>query len=200
MSTHIVLVDNHDSFSFNLVEEFRRLDCTVEVWRADRTAGFLLERGGVGSLLVLSPGPGTPEQAGCCIELVQRAHAQHRSVLGICLGHQAITVACGGEVGLAPTPVHGRASRVQLAAHPLFHGLGPTTSVGRYHSLAATVVPAALEVTARTEDGVVMAVVGRDAPLVGLQFHPESILTPEGSRILSNALGLLRPRTMAAVA
>lgn len=191
MSARIVLVDNRDSFSFNLVEEFQRLGAVVEVWRNDRSAGFLLGRAGADGVLVLSPGPGAPEQAGCCVELVRAASSVHRPVLGICLGHQAITVAGGGEVGSALAPVHGRATRVDAAAHPLFEGIGPAFRAGRYHSLVALRVPDTLEVVARSEDGAVMAVVGRAAPLIGLQFHPESILTPCGPRLLANALALL---------
>lgn len=194
MNPRIVFVDNRDSFSFNLVDEFRRLGCAVEVWRADRATGFLLERAGGDGVLALSPGPGTPEAAGCCVPLVREARARGVPVLGICLGHQAIVVACGGRVGLAPRPVHGRASLIRHHGHALFAGLDSPFAAGRYHSLCATDLPAGLLARAHADDGTVMAVSDETAPLIGLQFHPESILTPAGPRLLANALGLLGVR------
>jgi anthranilate synthase/aminodeoxychorismate synthase-like glutamine amidotransferase len=192
MNARIVFVDNRDSFTFNLVDELRLLGCTVEVWRADRAPAFLLGRAGDDGVLVLSPGPGRPDEAGCCVPLVREATARRVPVLGVCLGHQAIVVACGGAVGPAPGPVHGRASPVRHAGHALFAGVATPFAAGRYHSLCATALPPSLAAIAHGDDGTVMAVDGTHAPLIGLQFHPESILTPEGPRMLANALTLLR--------
>jgi anthranilate synthase component 2 len=184
----LVFVDNFDSFTWNLVDEFARRGAVVEVWRNTLSARHLLARAGERpSLLVLSPGPGAPREAGCCIELIRLA-AEHRVPLfGVCLGHQAMVEAFGGVVGPAPEIVHGKTSRVRHEGGVLFDGVPSPFSVGRYHSLAATAVPECLEPIAGT-DHVVMAVAHRTAPQFGVQFHPESILTPEGGRIIDNVI------------
>jgi anthranilate synthase/aminodeoxychorismate synthase-like glutamine amidotransferase len=184
----LVFVDNFDSFTWNLVDEFARRGAAVEVWRNTLPARHLLARAGERpSLLVLSPGPGAPREAGCCIELIRLA-AEHRVPLfGVCLGHQAMVEAFGGVVGPAPEIVHGKTSRVRHEGGVLFDGVPSPFSVGRYHSLAATAVPECLEPIAGT-DHVVMAVAHRTAPQFGVQFHPESILTPEGGRIIDNVI------------
>lgn len=184
----LVFVDNFDSFTWNLVDEFARRGAAVEVWRNTLPAAHLLARARQErSLVVLSPGPGQPQDAGCCIELVRLA-AEHRVPLfGVCLGHQAMVEAFGGVVGPAGEIVHGKASRVRHQGGVLFDGVPSPFAVGRYHSLAATTVPDCLEPIAGT-DRVVMAVAHRSAPQFGVQFHPESILTPEGGRIIDNVI------------
>ena len=185
----LVFVDNFDSFTWNLVDEFARRGASVEVWRNSVPAGAVLARAtnGSPSLLVLSPGPGTPAQAGCCVELVRRAAEARVPLFGVCLGHQAMVEAFGGVVGPAGEVVHGKTSRVRHEGGPLFEGVPSPFPVGRYHSLAATTLPDCLHPIAGTER-VVMAVAHRSAPQLGVQFHPESILTPEGGRIIENVI------------
>lgn len=191
MNPHVIVIDNRDSFTFNLVYELEALGATVEVYRNDVPLPFLLARAGaLRASFVLSPGPGTPRDAGVCIELVRAASGRF-GVLGICLGHQAIVEACGGRVGAAREIVHGRASTIACSAHALFDGLPRSLSVARYHSLAALALPDTLEALAFTDDGTVMAVAHRRARVAGLQFHPESILTNDGRALLANALAWL---------
>lgn len=185
----VVFVDNFDSFTFNLVDEFARRGCEVEVWRNSAPAAHVVaraEEAGGPCLVVVSPGPGTPTSAGCSIE-VCRAAAGRVPLLGVCLGHQALLEAYGGVVESAETVLHGRASRVHHRGDRLFDGIASPFVVGRYHSLAAHTVPADLEMLAAT-GRIVMAVRHRRHPLLGVQFHPESILTPEGGRLLDNVL------------
>jgi anthranilate synthase component 2 len=186
---HVVFVDNFDSFTFNLVDEFARRGSTVEVWRNDAAADHILARARAAagrSLLVLSPGPGAPAQAGCCIELIRQAAGQV-PVFGVCLGHQAIIEAFGGVVESAGLILHGKSSQVEHAGADLFEGLASPFVVGRYHSLASHALPGELESLAWT-GGIVMAVRHRRYPVLGIQFHPESVLTPEGGRIIENVL------------
>jgi len=185
----LVFIDNFDSFTWNLVDEFARRGAAVEVWRNTVTAAHALERARTRtpSLLVLSPGPGAPAQAGCCIELVRLAAAERVPLLGVCLGHQAMVEAFGGVVGPAGEVVHGKTSKVRHEGGPMFDGVPSPFPVGRYHSLAASVLPETLAPIAGT-DRVVMAVAHRTAPQLGVQFHPESILTPDGGRIIENVM------------
>jgi len=185
----VVLVDNFDSFTFNLVDEFARRDCEVEVWRNTASAGHILERAessGQRSLVVISPGPGRPADTGCCPELMRLA-AGRVPVFGICLGHQVLLEAFGGVVEPAQTILHGRSSRVKHNGDALFEGLVSPFVVGRYHSLAGHSVPDAIEPLAWS-DSIVMAARHRSHPLIGVQFHPESILTPQGGRLIENVL------------
>jgi anthranilate synthase/aminodeoxychorismate synthase-like glutamine amidotransferase len=194
-SPHVLFVDNHDSFTFNLVDAFAALGAATDVLRNDADAGDVLALAAArGScLVVLSPGPGAPEAAGCTMELVRRALGVV-PLFGVCLGHQAIVAALGGEVGIAGAAVHGRKSRIRHDGHPLFAGLPAELDVGRYHSLAARRVPAALATVARDGE-LVMAVAHRTHPAWGVQFHPESILTTHGQRLLANVLRLARSST-----
>ncbi len=188
---NVLFIDNFDSFGFNLVDEFKRRDCHVEVWRntlAVDKAIHMLEQMVGPKLLVISPGPGHPQQAGCCIELIKQCPAGI-PILGVCLGHQAIVEAFGGRVGSAGTVIHGKASRVNHQEDGIFEGLPNPLLVGRYHSLAAQTVPDVLNVTARFDD-IVMAVSHHERPIVGLQFHPESILTPRGGILIDHMLDL----------
>lgn len=183
----VVLIDNLDSFSFNLVEAFERLGCLVQVLRNGIGARTALDLAAArDALIVISPGPGTPRDAGCCLELIALAKGRV-PVAGICLGHQAIIEEAGGRIGHAPAPVHGKASLLSHDGEGPLRGLENPMRVGRYHSLCATVVPKRFRVHAEL-DGMAMAVSDGEARQVGLQFHPESILTRSGDRILANML------------
>lgn len=189
MSTSILFIDNFDSFTFNLVDEFARRGCIVDVRRNELTAARALELAMAmpsPRLIVLSPGPSSPAEAGCCIELIRLA-AGRVPVFGVCLGHQAIVEAFGGVVGRAPEVVHGASSPVEHDNHGIFTGITSPMTAARYHSLAATTLPDTLRVTARYRD-IVMAVEHTTAKVVGVQFHPESILTPGGARLIDNVL------------
>lgn len=185
----LVFIDNFDSFTWNLVDEFARRGAEVEVWRNTVAAEHALARActRTPSLLVLSPGPGAPAAAGCCIDLVRLAAAERVPLLGVCLGHQALVEAFGGVVAPAGEVVHGKTSKVRHEGGLLFDGVPSPFPVGRYHSLAASVLPDMLVPIAGT-GRVVMAVAHRTAPQFGVQFHPESILTPEGGRIIENVI------------
>ena len=182
----ILMIDNYDSFTYNLVHLFEQLGAEVVTFRNDALSvddAVALEA----DRLVISPGPGRPEDAGASVELLRRLGPTTRS-LGVCLGHQAIVQAYGGEIGQAHALLHGKASHIRHDGRGVFGGLPEDIEVGRYHSLAATVVPDVLHVTARTEDGEVMGVRHFDHPVEGVQFHPESVLTPLGERMAENFL------------
>ncbi len=185
----VVFIDNFDSFTWNLVDEFARRGAEVEIWRNTITAAHALDRARTPgpSLLVLSPGPGAPAEAGCCVELVRLAASERQPLFGVCLGHQAMVEAFGGVVGPAGEIVHGKTSRVRHEGGRLFESVASPFPVGRYHSLAASVVPECLVPIAGT-GRLVMAVAHRSAPQFGVQFHPESILTPDGGRIIENVI------------
>jgi anthranilate synthase/aminodeoxychorismate synthase-like glutamine amidotransferase len=182
----ILLIDNYDSFTYNLAHLFGELGAQVEVIRNDAIDADAAERMQP-SHLVVSPGPGRPEDAGATVSIVQRL-AGRVPTLGVCLGHQALVQAFGGEIGRARELVHGKAGLVEHDGRGVFAGLEPALEAGRYHSLAATAIPGCLEVSARSEDGEVMAVRHRELPVDGLQFHPESVLTPGGPKIARNFL------------
>jgi anthranilate synthase/aminodeoxychorismate synthase-like glutamine amidotransferase len=181
------MLDNYDSFTYNLVHLFEELGAEVRVYRNDALTvdeAEALEP----THLVISPGPGRPADAGISVELIRRL-GPRVPTLGVCLGHQAIVEAFGGEIGEARALLHGKASEIEHDGKGVFAGLPQGLAAGRYHSLAATTVPAELEVTARTSDGEVMGVRHRELRIEGVQFHPESVLTPDGKRLLANFLG-----------
>jgi len=180
----ILLIDNYDSFTYNLAHLFGELGAEVVVRRNDAIDADEAERL-TPSHLVISPGPGRPEDAGVSVELVKRLQVP---TLGVCLGHQAIVAAFGGEIGQARRLVHGKASPIEHDGRGLFHGLPESFEAGRYHSLAATSVPECLEVSASCAEGEVMGVRHRELPIDGVQFHPESVLTPLGPRLARNFL------------
>ncbi|MET9494018.1 aminodeoxychorismate/anthranilate synthase component II [Streptomyces sp. NPDC006552] len=186
--TRILVVDNYDSFVFNLVQYLYQLGAECEVLRNDEVSPAHAQDGFDGVLL--SPGPGAPEQAGVCIEMVRHCAASGVPVFGVCLGMQSMQVAYGGVVGRAPELLHGKTSLVRHAGGGVFAGLPDPFTATRYHSLAAEpdTVPDALEVTARTEDGIVMGLRHRELPVEGVQFHPESVLTEYGHLMLANWL------------
>jgi anthranilate synthase/aminodeoxychorismate synthase-like glutamine amidotransferase len=185
---NVLLVDNYDSFTYNLAHLLEELGAQVAVVRNDRIDAGGAERLGP-SHLVVSPGPGRPSESGATVAIVRRLSARVPT-LGVCLGHQAIVEAFGGEIGRACALVHGKASSVSHDGRGIFAGLPDPLAAGRYHSLAATRVPDCLEVAARTADGEVMAVRHRELPVDGIQFHPESVLTRDGRSLLANFLGV----------
>jgi anthranilate synthase component 2/para-aminobenzoate synthetase component 2 len=191
MSPRILLIDNYDSFTYNLVQAFLVLGAEVEVRRNDeidlQTAQDLHP-----THLVISPGPGRPENAGLSIAMID-AFAGQIPVLGVCLGHQSIVQHFGGEIVSAKSLMHGKTSMVKHDGEGLFSGLPNPFEAGRYHSLAAnpSSVPDDLIVTARTQEGEIMGVRHRQLNVVGVQFHPESVLTPDGPFLLGNFLGLI---------
>ena len=182
----ILLVDNYDSFTYNLAHLFQELGAEVLVRRNDELDADEAERLAP-SRLVISPGPGRPEESGATLAILERL-APRVLTLGVCLGHQAIVQLWGGEIGRARELVHGKATAVRHDGRGVFRDLPQPFEAGRYHSLAATRVPDVLEVTATGEDGEVMGVRHRELPVEGVQFHPESVLTPEGPRIARNFL------------
>jgi anthranilate synthase component II len=187
----IVLIDNYDSFSYNLYQLVGTLNRDIRVIRNDALTVDEV-RALRPSHVILSPGPGYPRDAGICVEAARSLGGTIR-ILGVCLGHQAICEAFGATVSHAKQLMHGRQSMIAVkAACPLFKGLMPWIPAGRYHSLAAirSTLPDTLRVTAETDDGEVMAVQHTQLPIFGLQFHPESILTPDGAKILSNFVSL----------
>ena len=190
MTPRLLLIDNYDSFTYNLVQAFLVLGAEVSVYRNDAlTPAQAAEL--APTHLCISPGPGTPYDAGVSMDMI-RAFAGRIPVLGVCLGHQSIVEVFGGKVVRADRLMHGKTSQVQHDGRTLFAGLPQPCEVGRYHSLIAAPasMPAQLEVSARTAEGEIMGVRHRQLLVEGVQFHPESILTPEGPRLMSNFLGL----------
>ena len=187
MRSEVLLVDNLDSFSFNLVESFERLGAKVAVLRNSADAAEIVTRAERrDALIVISPGPGDPSRAGCSLEVIRMALGRV-PLLGICLGHQAIVQQAGGAVVRAPHPVHGKASHLEHDGTGPFCGIEGPIKVGRYHSLATIDVPSRFRVHARL-DGMAMAISDRAARQTGLQIHPESVLTDRGDAILANLL------------
>jgi anthranilate synthase/aminodeoxychorismate synthase-like glutamine amidotransferase len=187
----VLVVDHYDSFVWNIVQLVERLGASVDVVRSDSAAaGDMLARRP--DAVVLSPGPGRPEDAGSFLDLVQELDPEV-PLLGVCLGHQAIGAAFGAVVERAPEPVHGKTSPIAHGGDGLFDGVPSPFEGGRYHSLVVRhdSLPDDVEVTATTGDGLVMALRHRTLPRFGVQFHPESILTPEGPRIVENFLTLV---------
>ncbi len=185
--TRILVVDNYDSFVYNLVQYLGQLGVQTEVVRNDEVAA---DAGGDYDGVLLSPGPGAPEDAGVCIEMVRACEQSGTPLLGVCLGHQAIAVAHGATVSRAPELLHGKTSEVEHTGAGVLHGLPTPFTATRYHSLAVEedTLPAVLAVTGRTPSGVVMAMRHRDKPIEGVQFHPESVLTQGGHLLLASWL------------
>ena len=189
----ILLIDNYDSFSYNLYQLVGSVESDIKVIRNDEYTIEEIEKMEPDALII-SPGPGRPEDAGVCIDAI-KYFAEKMPILGVCLGHQAICEAFGGTVSYAKELMHGKSSMAQIIEEsPLFCGIGTQLKVARYHSLAAIrdSLPKELKVTAETVDGEVMAVEHRDYPIYGLQFHPESVLTPEGMKLIENFLNIAK--------
>jgi anthranilate synthase/aminodeoxychorismate synthase-like glutamine amidotransferase len=182
----LLLIDNYDSFTYNLAHLFAELGAEVVVRRNDELDADEAERLGP-SHLVVSPGPGRPEDSGNTVAILERL-AERVPTLGVCLGHQAIVQLYGGEIGRARELVHGKASTIRHDGRGVYEGLPDELEVGRYHSLAAHEVPDALAITATSPDGEVMGVRHHELPIEGVQFHPESVLTPLGPELGRNFL------------
>jgi anthranilate synthase/aminodeoxychorismate synthase-like glutamine amidotransferase len=185
-ASRILLIDNFDSFTFNVLQGLVEAGGDVEARRADSLDLAAIENFSP-SMIVISPGPGRPEDATLSLEVIQ-LFGGRIPILGICLGLQVMAVAFGGEVGPSPEPMHGKVSPVHHGGQGLFRGLPSPMAAGRYHSLCVTRVPDCFEVTARTEDGLVMGLRHRTKPMAGVQFHPDSFLTPLGAELLQNAV------------
>ncbi len=194
----LLLIDNYDSFAYNLVHYLGELGAETEVRRNDALsveAALALEPDGI----VLSPGPCDPDQAGICVDLV-RAAVGRVPILGVCLGHQAIGQALGARIVRAPAPMHGKPSLIHHDGSGVFAGLPDPFSSIRYHSLTVDVndVPEDIHICARTEDGVIMGISHREHPVFGVQFHPESIASEHGHKLLANFLNTIKGRRQAA--
>ena len=188
MSVRLLLIDNYDSFTYNLVQGFLVLDADVRVFRNDAITVAAAQELSP-THLCISPGPGTPQQAGVSIEMI-RAFAGRIPILGVCLGHQSIVESFGGRVVRAPRLMHGKTSVIAHDGCGVFSGVANHCEVGRYHSLIAApeMVPAELTVTARTPEGEIMGVRHTRLQIEGVQFHPESVLTPRGPAMMENFL------------
>jgi anthranilate synthase/aminodeoxychorismate synthase-like glutamine amidotransferase len=189
VSARLLLIDNYDSFTYNLVQVFLVLDADVRVYRNDAITPAQADELQP-THLCISPGPGTPQQAGVSIAMI-RHFAGHIPVLGVCLGHQSITEAFGGKVVRAPRIMHGKTSSITHDGAGVFAGIPSPCEVGRYHSLIAEPhsLPNELQVSARTDAGEIMGLRHRELMIEGVQFHPESVLTPDGPAVLRNFLG-----------
>ncbi len=188
----VLLIDNYDSFTYNLFHYLGELGADVRVVRNDEiTAGEALKSGA--ESIVLSPGPCTPNEAGICLEVIEKANGTI-PILGVCLGHQAIGQVYGGKIVRAPEPMHGKLSRIHHTGKSVFRGLNNDFQATRYHSLTIDPpsMPASLEVTATSKDGVIQGVMHKSYPVHGVQFHPESIASENGHAILRNFLTLAR--------
>ena len=184
----LLVIDNYDSFTYNLAQYLGELGQQIEVRRndeirVDQIAAMAPDR------IVISPGPGTPEDAGISMEVVRRFGGE-TPILGVCLGHQSIAQVFGGRVVRAPKLFHGKSSMVQHDGKTIFDGIEQNFNAGRYHSLIVEALPDCLEVSARTHDGIVMGLRHRSMKIEGVQFHPESIMTMEGKKLLANFLKL----------
>ena len=188
----VLVVDNFDSFTFNLVQYLQELKLDVEIVRNnEKTVDEIVA--GKPDLIVLSPGPSDPDHAGICLELVVRAAATGLPLLGVCLGHQSIGQALGGRIIRAPIPVHGKVGIIEHDQKGMFAGLPTPLKATRYHSLVIdpASLPPDLEISAKTPDGIIMAVRHRKAKIEGVQFHPESVLTEHGRAMLANFVNTL---------
>jgi anthranilate synthase/aminodeoxychorismate synthase-like glutamine amidotransferase len=187
----LLVIDNYDSFTYNLVQYLGELGETVEVRRNDRVTLREIESELRPARIVISPGPGTPDTAGITLQVIER-FAGKVPLLGVCLGHQAIGQAFGGRVIRAPELMHGKASEVHHDGKTIFRGLGEPFLAGRYHSLIVEKdsLPSSLEISASTVDGIIMGLRHRELRVEGVQFHPESILTSDGKQLLANFLKL----------
>jgi len=189
MSNTLFLLDNFDSFTYNLVDQFRSLGHEVKIYRNSISAEAIkqqIDQCENNPVVVLSPGPGNPSEAGCLLELIRLCRGQY-PMIGICLGHQALVQQYGGVVGRAEEIMHGKASSINHDGQLMFAGLSQPLPVARYHSLVATEVPSSLTVNAEF-NGMPMAIIQPEDKVIGFQFHPESILTSEGAELLKNTL------------
>lgn len=190
---NILFIDNFDSFTYNLVDEFKKRNCNVLVYRnnvglkvIDREISRFKPK-----LIVISPGPGTPQKSGNCIDIIKK-YSKKIPIFGVCLGHQCMIEAFNGKVGKAPEIVHGKSSKIKHDSKGIFEGLENPFQAGRYHSLVGISIPYCFEVSARTTKlNIVMAIRHKELNLIGVQFHPESILTPTGGKIIDNLINMV---------
>ncbi|MEJ2647954.1 MAG: aminodeoxychorismate/anthranilate synthase component II [Sedimentisphaerales bacterium] len=184
----VLFIDNFDSFTYNLVDDFCKRNCEARVYRADTELEKLKQvaQEFAPDLLVISPGPGTPDTAGVSLDAVDY-FKEKLPILGVCLGHQVIAQYFGGKIGHAPKPMHGKPSRITHNGQDIFEGIENPLQAGRYHSLIALELPDCLEKSAEY-DSIVMGARHKELPIFGVQFHPESILTPAGGKIIENIL------------
>ena len=189
-SRKVLFIDNFDSFTYNLVDDFCKRNCQAKVYRADTALDELkvLAEDFEPDLLVISPGPGTPDTAGVSLSAVGY-FKDKLPILGVCLGHQVIAQYFGGKIGHAPKPMHGKPSRVIHNQKGVFSGVENPLQAGRYHSLCVLELPDCLEQTAEF-DRIIMGLEHKELPIFGVQFHPESILTPAGGKIIENVLSI----------
>jgi 4-amino-4-deoxychorismate synthase (2-amino-4-deoxychorismate-forming) component II len=187
----LLVIDNYDSFTYNLVQYLGELGEAIEVRRNDQVTVDEIESSLRPARIVISPGPGTPDDAGVSMKVIEHFGGKV-PMLGVCLGHQSIGQVFGGRVVRAPQIFHGKSSTVQHDGKTIFRGLEQSFNAGRYHSLIVEnrELPSCLEVSAQTDDGIIMGLRHRDMPLEGVQFHPESIMTTEGKKLLANFLKL----------
>jgi anthranilate synthase component 2 len=188
----LTLIDNYDSFTYNLVHYLAELGAEVDVYRNDEiSADEVLTKGAKG--IVVSPGPCDPDRAGICLELIEKVAQTTVPLLGVCLGHEAIAQSFGGKIIRAPKPMHGKVSEITHDNSGIFANIPSPFSATRYHSLVAEEesLPDCLEVNARTDDGLIMGLKHKILPIYGVQFHPESIATPKGHDLLKNFLEIL---------
>ena len=185
----LLVIDNYDSFTYNLVQYLGELGADMKVIRNDEVSVDEIENEMHPEKILISPGPGTPDGAGVSLEVIDR-FAERIPILGVCLGHQAIGQHFGGKVIRAPEPVHGKPVEVSHDGRTIFEGIGGSFKAGRYHSLVVEreSLPECLEISAESPDGLIMAMRHRSLPLEGVQFHPESILTEHGKKMLKNFL------------
>jgi len=184
---HVIMIDNYDSFTYNLVQYMQQLGAKVEVVRNDaHSADELIKMHP--DMFVISPGPSSPTEAGVSMSLVNACETHSVPLLGVCLGHQSIGAALKGKVIRLPVPKHGKTDKIQHDGKTMFAGVPTPFTVTRYHSLVIDVAlcPASLEVSAKTDDGIIMAVRHKTRPIEGVQFHPESILTEHGHALIAN--------------
>jgi anthranilate synthase/aminodeoxychorismate synthase-like glutamine amidotransferase len=191
----VLFIDNFDSFTYNLVDDFCKRNCQAKVYRADTSLEELkkVAMDFKPDLLVISPGPGTPSTAGVTLAAIDY-FKDKLPIFGVCLGHQAVGQYFGGKVGHAPSPMHGKGSRVVHNGKGIFSDVENPLQVGRYHSLCILELPDCLEKTAEVE-GIIMGVQHKELPIFGVQFHPESILTPAGGKIVENILLIAKPKS-----
>ncbi len=190
MSRKVLFIDNFDSFTYNLVDDFCKRSCEAKVYRSDTALEELKQVADEfdPDLLVISPGPGNPDTAGVSLSAIDY-FKDRLPIFGVCLGHQAIVQYFGGKIGHAPEPMHGKPSRVTHNGKGIFAGIENPLQAGRYHSLIALNLPGCLEKTAEFE-GIIMGVQHKELSIYGVQFHPESILTPAGGKVIENILSL----------
>lgn len=190
----VLFIDNFDSFTYNLVEEFQKRKCSVLIYRNDTGIKIIDKavRKFRPNLIVISPGPSNPKNAGSSIAVIKNYYKKI-PIFGVCLGHQCIIEAFGGRVDKAPETIHGKYSMILHDGKTIFKNLESPFHAGRYHSLAGLEIPDSLEVSARTENNIVMAIRHKEHFVEGVQFHPESILTTYGGKIIENIIEKIRP-------